>query len=59
MTVAILTAKRPELHGLADFVGFDEWLYIVVASWISIAGPGPLSLDHLARARAAAAVSPV
>ena len=49
MIVAILTAKRADLHGLGDLVGFEEWTYIVLAAWIALAGPGPLSLDHVAR----------
>ncbi len=47
MTVAILTAKRDALHGIADLLGFEEWTYIVLAVWITLAGPGPLSLDRL------------
>jgi putative oxidoreductase len=47
MTVAILTAKSDALHGIADLLGFEEWTYIVLAVWIAVAGPGPLSLDRL------------
>jgi putative oxidoreductase len=47
MIVAILTAKRAELHGLADLAGFEEWSYIVLAFGIAVMGAGPLSLDHL------------
>jgi len=46
MMVAILTAKRGDLNGLPDLLGFEEWTYIVLASWIAVAGPGPLSLDQ-------------
>ena len=46
MIVAILTAKRGDLHGLPDLLGFEEWTYIVLAAWITVAGPGPLSLDR-------------
>jgi putative oxidoreductase len=46
MIVAIITAKRAELHGIGDLVGFDEWSYIVLALFIALAGPGPLSLDR-------------
>ena len=46
MMVAILTAKRGDLNGLPDLLGFEEWTYIVLASWIAVAGPGPLSLDR-------------
>jgi len=47
MVVAIATAKRSELHGLFDLVGFDEFTYLVVLVMIAIVGPGALSLDHL------------
>jgi putative oxidoreductase len=47
MIVAIFTAKSDNLHGVSDLLGFEEWTYIVLASWIAVAGPGPLSLDHL------------
>jgi len=46
MTVAILTAKLENLHGVSDLLGFEEWTYIVLALWIVVAGPGPLSLDR-------------
>jgi putative oxidoreductase len=46
MTVAILTAKIDNLHGISDLLGFEEWTYIVLALWIAVAGPGPLSLDR-------------
>ena len=47
MTVAIVTAKRGELTGLGDFLGLEEWTYVLLFLWIAIAGPGPLSLDNL------------
>jgi putative oxidoreductase len=47
MIVAIITAKRDALHGVSDLLGFEEWTYIVLAAWIAIAGPGPLSLDRI------------
>jgi putative oxidoreductase len=45
MVVAILTAKRADLHGLFDLVGFDEFTYLVVLVMIAILGPGAVSLD--------------
>ena len=45
MLVAILTAKRGEVHELSDLFGFAEYLYIVLALWIGAYGPGPISLD--------------
>jgi putative oxidoreductase len=47
MTVAILTAKRSELHGIFDLVGFDEFTYWCVLVMIAIIGPGAVSLDRL------------
>ena len=47
MTVAILTAKRAELHGLFDLVGFDEFTYLTVLVMIGILGPGSLAVDAL------------
>ena len=46
MTIAILTAKRAELHGLFDLVGFDEFTYLCVLLMIAIIGPGAASVDH-------------
>jgi len=45
MIVAILTAKRPDMHGIFDLVGFDEFTYLVVLVMIAIIGPGAVSLD--------------
>jgi uncharacterized membrane protein YphA (DoxX/SURF4 family) len=47
MTVAILTAKRSELHGLFDLVGFDEFTYLCVLVMIAIIGPGAVSVDRV------------
>jgi uncharacterized membrane protein YphA (DoxX/SURF4 family) len=47
MVVAILTAKKDDLHGLFDLVGFDEFTYLVVLLMIVILGPGLVSIDHL------------
>ena len=46
MVVAILTAKRADLHGLFDLVGFDEFTYLCVLVMIAIIGPGRASLDQ-------------
>src|SRR5439155_1922640 len=53
MVVAILTAKRPEIDGLAALLGFEEWCYIVFFVWLALSGAGPLSLDHLIARRLA------
>jgi putative oxidoreductase len=46
MVVAILTARRADLHGLFDLVGFEEFTYGVVLLMLSILGPGAASIDH-------------
>jgi len=48
MVVAILTAKRGDIGGLSDLLGFTETAYVVLLAWLATAGPGPLSLDRLA-----------
>jgi putative oxidoreductase len=47
MIVAILTAKRSDLHGLFDLVGFDEFTYLCVLIMIAIIGPGSIAADHV------------
>jgi putative oxidoreductase len=47
MVIAILTAKRGDIHGVTDLVGFEEWSYLVLMLWLAVAGAGPLSLDRL------------
>jgi len=46
MIVAILTAKRDDLHGLFDLVGFEEFTYLVVLVMLGVLGPGRWSVDH-------------
>lgn len=46
MIVAILTAKLPDLHGIFDLVGFDEFTYLCILVMIAIIGPGAVSLDN-------------
>jgi putative oxidoreductase len=47
MIVAILTAKRPDIHGFFDLIGFEETTYLLILLMIAILGPGSLSVDHL------------
>jgi hypothetical protein len=47
MLVAILTAKRGDIHELSDLFGFAEYLYIVLSLWLGAYGPGPISLDFV------------
>jgi putative oxidoreductase len=47
MVVAILTAKKDDLHGVTDLVGFVEWTYIAILALVVVMGPGAFSLDAL------------
>ena len=47
MVVALLTAKRGDVHGLFDLVAQDELTYLVVLVMLVILGPGRVALDHL------------
>ncbi len=48
MAVAIITAKRDDVHGLTDLFALDEFLYIVMALVVVAFGAGLFSLDALA-----------
>jgi putative oxidoreductase len=49
MIVAIATAKfgQGKVEGVTDFLGLEEWTYIVIFFWLAVAGPGAASVDHL------------
>jgi putative oxidoreductase len=47
MIVAIISAKLGDIDSLETFLGFEEVSYFVMFAWLGIAGPGPVSLDHL------------
>jgi putative oxidoreductase len=47
MTVAIYTAKLPELHGVVDLANTIEWTYLAMFVWLAVSGAGKASLDHL------------
>jgi len=47
MTVAILTAKLPDLHGVVDLANTIELTYLVMFVWLVVSGAGAASLDHL------------
>ena len=46
MTVAIITAKVPQLEDWTDFFGWDETAYAAMFLWLAIAGAGKASIDH-------------
>jgi putative oxidoreductase len=47
MLVAIAAVKWADVDSLATLLGFEEVSYFVMFAWLAIAGPGPVSLDHL------------
>lgn len=47
MLVAIASAKWTDVDSLETLLGFEEVSYFVMFAWLGIAGPGPISLDHL------------
>jgi putative oxidoreductase len=47
MVVAIISAQWENVTSLEDFLGLEEVSYFVMFAWLAIAGPGPISLDHL------------
>jgi putative oxidoreductase len=46
MVVALITAKRADIHGLFDLVGQDEFTYLVVLVMIAVLGPGRIAADR-------------
>jgi putative oxidoreductase len=47
MLIAIVAAKAGQVDSLETLLGFEEVSYFVMFAWLAIAGPGPISLDHL------------
>ena len=47
MLVAIASVKWGDVDSLQTLLGFEEISYLVMFAWLGIAGPGPVSLDHL------------
>jgi putative oxidoreductase len=52
MAVAIVTAKRDEIHSLPDLFGLVEWTYFALLFWIVFVGAGKISLDAWLRRKA-------
>ena len=46
MIVAILTAKKDDLHSFSDLTGFTEYLYIILLIWLIVKGAGLISADE-------------
>jgi len=47
MIVAIVSAKLGDVDSLETLLGFEEVSYLAMFVWLGIAGPGPVSVDHL------------
>lgn len=47
MIVAVAAAKWGFVDSLETLLGFEETAYMALFGWLAIAGPGPVSLDHL------------
>ena len=47
MAIAILTARRGDIHGFSDLFGTEEYLNIALLLWLGVYGGGPISLDRL------------
>lgn len=47
MVVAIIAAKLGQIDSLETLLGFEEVAYMALFGWLAVAGPGPVSLDHL------------
>lgn len=47
MVVAILTAKRSDIHGLGDLLFMPEFLFIILLLWLIVKGAGVVSLDYV------------
>ncbi len=51
MIVATVSAKWPDVDSLETLLGFEEIAYMALFGWLAVAGPGPISLDHLLQRR--------
>jgi putative oxidoreductase len=47
MIVAIVTAKKADVHELSDLFEVSEYLYFALLLWLGAYGAGPISLDRL------------
>jgi putative oxidoreductase len=47
MLVAILTARRGDIDGVASLGAFNEFTYMACFVWLLVAGAGAVSLDRL------------
>lgn len=47
MFVAIVTAKKGDIHELSDLFAMQEYLNVALLLWLGAYGAGPISLDRL------------
>ncbi len=47
MVVAILTAKRGDIHELGDLLFMPEYLFILLLLWLIVKGAGLVSVDNV------------
>ena len=47
MVVAIVTAKKGDIHELSDLFGMAEYLYIALLAYLAAYGAGPVSVDRI------------
>ena len=47
MIVAIKAAFWDQVDSLVYLLGLAEFAYLAIFLWLTLAGPGPVSLDHL------------
>ena len=47
MIVAIKSALWDQVDSLDTLLGFSETAYFAIFTWLAIAGPGKISVDHL------------
>lgn len=59
MIVAIVSAKWNQIDSAQTLLGFEEVLYMALFGWLTIAGPGPISLDWLLQRWSGSTRSPV
>ena len=59
MLVAILTAKKADIHELSDLFGMGEYLYICLLLWLGAYGAGPFSLDAVFAKRLESSARPL
>jgi putative oxidoreductase len=58
MIVAIISAKWANVDSLETLLGFEDVAYMALFGWLAVAGPGPVSLDHLLQRQFSSAGAP-